>query len=68
MCDAEALATISLDTLEFDPKTLEARALPKTVKVCMPHKSAYFRYQEALMDKINPRRKTDGRKRQAGPA
>jgi hypothetical protein len=56
-CPNMSVAEIALDTLEFDPKTLTARAKPKQVKICMPHKSEYFRYQEALLDKINPERK-----------
>jgi hypothetical protein len=63
MCDGQAVAEISLDTLRFDPKTLEARAEPKSVKVCMRHKSWYFKYQETLLDRINPeRKKRNGRK------
>ena len=62
MCSGQAVAEISLDTLQFDPNTLEARAIPKTVKVCMPHKSLYFRYQEGLLDRINPERKKNGKK------
>lgn len=61
LCHEQALAEISLDTLRFDPVTLEARAVPKAVKVCMKHKSEYFRYQEALLDKINPERKKYGK-------
>ena len=62
MCNGQAVAEVSIDTLQFDPDTLEARAIPKSVKVCMPHKSLYFRYQEGLMDRINPERKKNGKK------
>lgn len=62
MCAGQAVAEISLDTLRFDPITLEARAEPKAVKVCMKHKSWYFKYQETLLDRINPERKKNGKK------
>lgn len=64
MCNGQALAEISLDTLKFDPKTLEARAYPKSVKVCMKHKSWYFKYQDTMLDKINPERKKHGKEKQ----
>ena len=69
MCDGQAVAEISLDTLQFDPKTLEVRALPKPIKVCIKHKSWYFKYQEGLLDRINPERKKRGYKnpQQTGP-
>ncbi len=57
LCEADALADISLDTIEFFPETGESRAIPKQVKVCFPHKMEYFNYQEKLLDKINPERK-----------
>ncbi len=56
-CDGQALAEISLDTLVFDKDTLVAKAIPKLVKVCIYHKSWYFKYQELLLDRINPERK-----------
>lgn len=62
MCSGTAVAEISLDTLQFDSVTMAARAVPKTVKVCMPHKSLYFRYQESLLDRINPERKKNAKK------
>lgn len=57
MCKGQAVAEIALDTLQFDPETLAVRAYPKSVKVCMKHKSWYFKYQEVFLDKINPERK-----------
>lgn len=57
MCQGEAVAYISLDTLRVDPVNLETRAVPKSVKVCMKHKSEYFRHQEGMLDRINPERK-----------
>lgn len=62
MCSGQAVAEISLDTLQIDPQTLESRAMPKSVKVCMKHKSEYFKYQEGLLDRINPERKKYGKK------
>ena len=56
-CDGESVAEISLDTLVFDKTTLDARAKPKAVKVCMKHKSWYFKYQDEMLDRINPERK-----------
>lgn len=61
MCSGTAIAEIALDTLEFDPHTLASRAVPKSVKVCMPHKSLYFKYQEKMLDRINPERKKYGK-------
>ena len=66
MCTDQAVAEIALDTLQFDPMTLEARSIPKSVKVCMWHKSLYFRYQEKLLDRINPERKKNGKKGKPG--
>lgn len=66
-CDGEAVAEISLDTLEFDAVTLESRAKIKAVKVCMRHKSWYFKYQEELLDRINPERKKNAKAKSARP-
>ena len=62
MCRGQAVAEISLDTLQINPQTLESRAVPKSVKVCMKHKSEYFKYQDGLLDRINPERKNNGKK------
>jgi len=62
MCQGQAVAEISLDTLQIDPQTFQSRAVPKSVKVCMKHKSEYFKYQEGLLDRINPERKKYGKK------
>jgi hypothetical protein len=67
-CAGQGVAEIALDTLTFDPVTLVSRAKPKQVRICMRHKSEYFRYQEALLDKINPERKNRAKQEAAQSA